>query len=725
MPQLNKKVILCHREKRKLKRAFKSRKAKMLSDNNFKESTLTFKKYCNKKLRSLQNRHDSYQPDAHDESDNKSARQNVKIKRKGSRSGKDYIYKDRILKQYTNSKNMDQKLKKQMQSMRLSMNSKNTDNDDEVIGKLSKLLGITCENQQRGGFHYDGLTDLLDVCANEDSADLEVGSAWIKNDEHFTVVNADSQETSNNDINTTSEVVITPKLRRKAKLKIKTNKYTNDVSVSNNRESRTEIETHNLSMSNSNENKQSDDNTGLIKRLRALFNRLNASNLCWALKEFQHVHSNSTTSRYSLRLQLWSCLYSSALSEDKKLAPDIMLLEHAAFISLINAQVDQQIGSFVLNKMCVSNLDLCIVRFASSLCSFKVVTSDLIISMIKQAAFATPDNGSQLAEMCIGTSRICPQLKKHKEFKTLVKSFITRYGDNSQRCRILLEESLKKTKNDDGHSSILKIVQGICTQPLTSFTCSASYSELKKTYFTNELCSGGGHCDSFKMAKKSISKDRIIAKRLGMNTQLRSAILAEILKSEDYSEATGLLLQLKITKSQRPEIINVLMSLMFKEKSFNLFYVLTINKLCNVNKMFLETVRQRTWEKLKDLPRKSDFLENFVSFLIIKGTLNLTILKAVSFATMNETTMNTVRDILLQLFDEGKEQILGMFIDIAKRLKQRQFCNCLRLFIEQFIMRFAGSSIISDKVKNPTEVFKLCEKVIVIMSTADSLCLED
>merc|ERR1712232_868876 len=81
----------------------------------------------------------------------------------------------------------------------------------------------------------------------------------------------------------------------------------------------------------------------------------------------------------------------------------------------------------------------------------------------------------------------------------------------------------------------------------------------------------------------TIQENKILklAKKQGMNTDIRRAIFTCIMNADDYIDAFDNLLKIPLKGKQDREIINVLIHCCSKEKKYNPYYGYLAIKLCS------------------------------------------------------------------------------------------------------------------------------------------------
>ncbi|TEB34519.1 ARM repeat-containing protein [Coprinellus micaceus] len=92
-----------------------------------------------------------------------------------------------------------------------------------------------------------------------------------------------------------------------------------------------------------------------------------------------------------------------------------------------------------------------------------------------------------------------------------------------------------------------------------------------------------------------------LARKQGMNSNIRRSVFVVIMSSEDYVDACDRLSQLNLTEVQQREIVRVLLHCCGNEKSYNPYYTLICQHLCKQSHSYKITVQFCLWDFLRDL----------------------------------------------------------------------------------------------------------------------------
>ncbi|KAI0749305.1 armadillo-type protein [Daedaleopsis nitida] len=90
-----------------------------------------------------------------------------------------------------------------------------------------------------------------------------------------------------------------------------------------------------------------------------------------------------------------------------------------------------------------------------------------------------------------------------------------------------------------------------------------------------------------------------LAKKQGMNTDIRRSIFVVLMSSDDYVDACERLSQLKLTEVQQREIIRVILHCCGNEKQYNPYYALVGQQLCRLSHAHKITLQFSLWDFLR------------------------------------------------------------------------------------------------------------------------------
>ncbi|GJE88610.1 MIF4G and MA3 domain-containing protein [Phanerochaete sordida] len=167
-----------------------------------------------------------------------------------------------------------------------------------------------------------------------------------------------------------------------------------------------------------------------------------------------------------------------------------------------------------------------------------------------------------------------------------------------------------------------------------------------------------------------------LAKKQGMNTDIRRSIFVVLMSSEDYVDACERLSQLKLTEVQQREIVRVILHCCGNEKAFNPYYAFVIQHLCRNAHAHKITLQFCLWDFLRDLGETAvggaEVLKNIrddavgfdlkkisdtrmrnvaraYAWWLAKDCCTLAILKPVDFTVLKPTTQRFLKELFIHL----------------------------------------------------------------------------
>nr|QDK64589.1 putative Sgd1p [Ganoderma lucidum] len=92
-----------------------------------------------------------------------------------------------------------------------------------------------------------------------------------------------------------------------------------------------------------------------------------------------------------------------------------------------------------------------------------------------------------------------------------------------------------------------------------------------------------------------------LAKKQGMNTDIRRSIFVVLMSSDDYVDACERLSQLKLTEVQQRETVRVILHCCGNEKQYNPYYALVGQQLCRLSHSHRITLQFCLWDFLREM----------------------------------------------------------------------------------------------------------------------------
>ncbi|CAK1555523.1 unnamed protein product [Leptosia nina] len=485
-----------------------------------------------------------------------------------------------------------------------------------------------------------------------------------------------------------------------------------------------------------NKDSASDKEIAQLKRqIKSVLNKLAGTNLHWASTSIENLYSsNSRNSVNTALTQLWLEATVSVAN-----TPDRMVAEHAALVSVLHANVGSEIGAHFLEELSrkfdsmmldsqpiedkrLDNLVSCLAH----LYSFKVYHATLLYDILARLV----EDLSEKNIDCVLTALRCVGGVLRKEEPLALKNFIhdtqgriaqmNECASSGSRIKFLLEvllavknNNLTKIPNyDPTYIEHLKkmckaiIRKGNYVTPLNIRLDDLLKAHERGKWWVVGSAWEGNRPQEEKPVKTASAYDQKLlklAREQRMNTDVRRSIFCVIMSAEDYMDAFEKLQHLGLKGQQEREIVHVLLACCLQEKTYNPYYAVLGQKLCDTDRKYQLSIQYSVWDKIKDLDSLSkqsmSNLAQFLIHIIMEKGLPLSVLKIIQFSDLNKQTVRFMRQILLAIImNEDLQATLEVFHRIAKPPKLHMFRESLRLFIQHFLIKNAGkkSNVLND-----------------------------
>ncbi|KAG2128063.1 hypothetical protein BD769DRAFT_1667627 [Suillus cothurnatus] len=613
--------------------------------------------------------------------------------------------------------------------------SREEDEEDAYIAYLESKLGYTGGGSRRKDDDMDGLGDLFDFTENimtgtpdsdlddevedEDestSAGDQSDGSWedeewggLENDGSEAGENGDSVDVDDHEMTETKEGepsdvqpkaagrYIPPGLRKQA------NSDTNET----------------------------EEQLKLTRQLKGLINRMSEQNIATIIDSIEDVYRNHR--RHDVTSTLTNLIIDGISSHSTLLDSYVVL--HAAFISSLHKLIGTAFAAYFvqnvvssyeqhlasveeksanstevpedLGKEC-SNL----IVLLSELYNFQVISCILVYDIIR--GLLDKDLSEFRVELLLKLLRSSGQQLRQddpmalKDIVTLAQSRATAQADTmSSRTRFMTEtlnnlknNKIKKTaatqhQGGDAVERMKKFLSGLgkkkhvlAHEPLRVSLEDLHSAESKGKWWLIGAAWGGdpladqprevpqhsGEPETDDVSTAALLK---LARKQGMNTDIRRSVFVVLMSSDDYLDACERLAQLGLTEVQQREIIRVNLHCCGNEKSYNPYYTLVCQHLSQRSHSYKITLQFCLWDFLRDLGESSvggvevikSLKDNDVGFdvksmspsrmknvakayawWIAKDCCALTIFKPVDFTMLKPQTRNFLKELFIQLF---------------------------------------------------------------------------
>ncbi|GAA6011691.1 hypothetical protein JCM10207_004212 [Rhodosporidiobolus poonsookiae] len=379
-----------------------------------------------------------------------------------------------------------------------------------------------------------------------------------------------------------------------------------------------------------------------------------------------------------------------------------------------------------------------LVAFLAELYNFQVVHCGLVYGLVRM--FIEGGLGELHVELLSKIVKRCGQSLRQddpsalKEIISLVKQKMqgTDTSSMNSRTRFMIEQltNLKNNKQKqtsegavDNYSNLKKYLVGLNKKRASGAAPDAlrvSLDEIRSSASRGkwwlvgaawsgdplaEAAAAGASGLAFKTPEAQGDAELArLARKQGMNTDIRKSVFTVLMSSEDYVDACERLLQLGLSDVQQRDIARVLLQCCGNEKAYNPYYTLVGHRLCTKSHSFQITLQYCLWDFLRELGEKSvggeelvksigdnassskvsdrraANLAKFYAWCLGKEALSITILKPVPFASNRDQTLTFLRTLFLNLLIATQTPSPALVLPTTATRKDREAIE--RVFVK-------------------------------------------
>ncbi|ORY29367.1 hypothetical protein BCR39DRAFT_532516 [Naematelia encephala] len=147
-----------------------------------------------------------------------------------------------------------------------------------------------------------------------------------------------------------------------------------------------------------------------------------------------------------------------------------------------------------------------------------------------------------------------------------------------------------------------------------------------------------------------------LARKQGMNTDVRRSVFLVITTSEDYVHACDRLAALRLTEVQQRECVRVTLHCASLEQRYNPYYTLILQHLCAGSYDHRFTLQYALWDFLreieggdKEVRRRGANIARALAYVVARGGLDMTAFKAVEWTSLSSHTKRFLQTFLAHL----------------------------------------------------------------------------
>ncbi|XP_073437697.1 nucleolar MIF4G domain-containing protein 1 [Dendrobates tinctorius] len=466
----------------------------------------------------------------------------------------------------------------------------------------------------------------------------------------------------------------------------------------------------------------------LRKSVKGLMNRLSEPNMASISGQLEELYMSN--SRKDMSDTLSDITLNACITPAKM--PDRLMMEHVLLISILHHTVGIEVGAHILETVVkqfhdqhgdVTDSKECdnLLTFIGHLYNFHVIDSRLVFDILKILVSTFTERNIELVLLLLKNVGFSLRKDDALALKELIceaqnkASTVDKKFQDQSRVRFMLEIMLALKNNDmrkiPGYdpepveklrklqrSLVHNNVSGSDTRLRVSLENILEADKIGRWWIVGSSWSGAPMIGqstvktSAPAVGKVSAKIMDLARKQRMNTDIRRNIFCVIMTSEDYLDAFEKLLKLGLKDHQEREIVHVLIDCCLQEKTYNPFYAFLSSKFCEYDRRFQMTFQFSMWDKFRDLGSLSTTtlsnLTNFVSHLIKRKSLPLSIFKVMEFSELDKIKVSFLRQVLNKLLmDTEADDLAVIFGKISDNPKLGMLCEGLKLFISHFLLK--------------------------------------
>ncbi|KAK5040603.1 suppressor of glycerol defect [Exophiala sideris] len=489
----------------------------------------------------------------------------------------------------------------------------------------------------------------------------------------------------------------------------------------------------------------------LKRQIQGHLNKLSKANLVSILGEIEKVYqSNPRQDVTSVLIELLLTLF-----YNKATLPNTFVILHAAFAAAVYKVIGVDFGAELLSQL-VDRFDqyhsdsatgkesLNMISLLSNLFTFNVVSSAIIFDHIRLLLVRLSENNTELLLRMI---RDCgPQLRQDdpSSMKAIVQLMqkeaarMNSAGDQmSVRTKFMIEtitdlknNKMKAATNNAGLSSehitqMRKVLGSLnnralrASDPLRITRNDIQNSDKKgKWWLVGASWKGNDNTPAIEEAVTRVTDNDLLlddaesvdllalARRYGMNTDVRRSIFIALLSAVDYQDAHMRLFKLRLKRNQEQEIPKVLLRCAAGEKPYNHYYTLVAKRLCLDKRMrkgfqfalwsfFRRTGETPDMDEAEDNDEDQNIdmseianMARLYAHLILDGAETLGVLKVLDLAYIKERTTMFVELLLIMIMTEANSAKQGSLERLFERTAETsQIIKRLQYFIKKNVRK--------------------------------------
>ncbi|KAI5967668.1 SGD1 [Candida margitis] len=620
--------------------------------------------------------------------------------------------------------------------------------DDDDLSHL--LDGLEFINENDNGVSSEEQEEQEDEEDEEDEEDSEELSSEEERvrENPYVAPGVDKEDTS--DVSTSEQKYIPPALRRKMALEAQSG--------------------------------ESEEILNLRKAIKGPMNKLSEANVSSIVNEIQNLYMSHP--RQIVNEQLSNVVLDSVIQQGRLL--DTFVYLHACLVAAIYRLQGVEFGAHFIQTLVekfehfnkvenkkteASNL----ITLLSSVYLFHLLSSKVLYDIVRELIINLNENNADLLLRLIRSSGNQMRTDDPSSLKDIIVLLNEKYAELPQdlktsRIQFLIDtiSTLKNNKmkvlNEGNHqlSIRLKKFLGSINNNKGGDPIQVSLDDIHnvesrgKWWLVGSAWKGHDVVDEQSVNANEVEINDVLdaaepnwlelAKAQRMNTDIRRAVFISIMSATDFVDAKTKLDKLSLKRAQEREIPKVLIHCTTIEPSWNPYYAVLANSLCDSHS-FRKTFQFMLWDLLKELDGNDIDddeevnvlgindgdeetklktilnLGRFYGYLLAEDSLPLHSLRTVNFLTSSSDTILFLEVVLVTFLDQigkksRKNQLgAGMFIDKASKtdhlFDDRLLVECVIKAKDQITLLRGLQYFLQEKIKASDLITKEKQRVRV------------
>jgi len=417
------------------------------------------------------------------------------------------------------------------------------------------------------------------------------------------------------------------------------------------------------------------------RQLLGLLNRLGDSNLESIVKEIEGCLRNGT--RNDVTTELTALILAHCADPSLNMLDSFSCI-HAALVSAMSYTIGNDFAAYFIQTLVEqfeshrtlsmqestspdSSLSKRCANLATLMaycCNFGIVSTRLLYDIIRQCVsggFRELDTDVLLRILKVSGSHLRSQDPTSlKEIVLLVQDSVQKITTPmTPRCKYMIE-SISDLKNNkrkrsgaDGTSTELLFAKlkkfisnlgrsGMRSEPLGVGLQDIRDVPTKGRWWVVGAAWAGREVDDAVVVGEADNVLMQLARKMGLNTDVRRGIFVVLMSSQDCMDAFERLNRLSLKEKQQREIVRVLVQCCVMEDTFNMFYPLVASRFCDGGFSYKITFQFVIWDAIKEMGesnaygvRKAVHLAKMCGVMVCNGTVGLSLLKVLTFTELS------------------------------------------------------------------------------------------